>query len=140
MAPRHWRWVPKAQKSSLSGSFTASSDPIAASPYRLGPPAPLLGPPSVPMSTSGPAPYQRKECCGPFGTRFDCPATQPTLFISFDVALLPFPNTPRSLTVYCGFSHPGAWAAGDATVAREATKPTDKELNFHLRFIWSPLS
>jgi hypothetical protein len=37
-------------------------------------------------------------------------------------------------------AQPGAWAAGAATVAREAAKPTDKELNFHLLFIWSPLS
>src|ERR1700722_8447896 len=140
MAPRHSRWVPKAQKSSLSVSFTASSDSTAASPYKLGPPAPLLGPPSVPMSTSGPAPYQRKECCGPLGTRFDCPATQPILLISFEVALLPLPNMPRSVTVYCGFSLPGACAAGAATVANDAAKPRDKELNFHLLFISSPLS
>ena len=54
--------------------------------------------------------------------------------------LLPFPNTPRSLTEYWGIAHPGAWAAGAATVAKVAAKPTDKELNFHLLFIWSPLS
>src|SRR5271168_1679065 len=111
MAPRHTRWVPKAQKSSLSGSAVASSDSTATSPYRLGPSAPLLRPPSVPRSTKGPAPYQRAACCGPLGTRFDDAATQPILFMSFDVELLPVPNTPRSVTVYSGFSQPGAWAA-----------------------------
>src|ERR1700722_6852136 len=137
MAPRHSRWVPKAQKSSLSVSFTASSDSTAASPYKLGPPAPLLGPPSVPMSTSGPSPYQRKECWGPLGTRFDCPATQPILFMSFDVALLPFPKTPRSVTVYWGLSAPGVWAG--TAVVRHAARPREKEVNFHLLFISSPL-
>src|ERR1700733_13275782 len=140
MAPRHTRWVPKAQKSSLSGSAVASSDPTAASPYRFGPSAPLLGPPRVPRSFKGPAPYQRKACCGPLGTRFEDPATQPILFISNAEEFVPVPNTPRSVTVYCGFSHPGAWAAGAATVAREATTPRDKELNFQFLFISSPLS
>src|SRR6202012_2272755 len=137
MAPRHSRWVPKAQKSSLSGSFTASSDSTAASPYRLGPPAPLLGPPSVPRSTRGPAPYQRKECCGPLGTRFDCPAIQPRLFMSFDVALFPFPNAPRSVTVYCGCLQAGAWARAAADIS-DATRPRDKEVNFVCMFISSP--
>src|SRR3984885_6639743 len=139
MAPRHWRWVPKTQKSSLSGSFAASSDPTAASPYKLGPSAPLFGPPRVPMSTSGPAPYQRKACCGPSGTRFDCPATQPMLFMSFDVALLPFPNAPRSVTVYWGCLQAGALAGAAADIS-EAIRPRDKEVNLVCIFILSPLT
>ena len=37
------------------------------------------------------------------GNQVRRPSTQPILFMSIAVAFVPFPNTPRSVTEYCGF-------------------------------------